>query len=568
MPIKLLDPQVVARIAAGEVVERPASVVKELVENALDAGATQVTVEAAGGGISLIRVTDNGVGIPANEVELAFQRHATSKIASLVDLESISTLGFRGEALASLIAVGEVELATCAAGETAGSYLHLVDGEIVDRTPQGRSRGTTITVRGLFHNVPARLKFLKSTATEGGHIAAVVTHYALAYPEVRFTLSVDRRTTLSTPGNGRLIDCVVEVYGADTARGMIELRRDNSWDGAGQDTVAVTGLVGSPAVSRSNRNYLSCFVNRRWVNSRLLTWALEEAYHGLLMTGKHPAAVLNISIPPGEVDVNIHPAKMEVKFRDERRVFAAVQRLVRRALIEPVSLPRIEDPAATYAAPTSSLSTRPLPAEKVERPSGLPLARPVPAFALPALRPLGQVAGCYIVAEGPDGLYLIDQHAAHERVLFEQIVGQRAQRQLEVQGLLEPQTFEVSPAQNAALLSRLDELAGFGFTLEPFGERAYLVRAVPAFLNRKDWMAVLREIADSPGGGEDWSERTTASIACHSAVRAGQTLGDDEMRALLRQLEQTALPSTCPHGRPTMLHLNSAYLEREFGRRG
>ncbi|MBI2859042.1 MAG: DNA mismatch repair endonuclease MutL, partial [Chloroflexi bacterium] len=564
----LLDPQVVARIAAGEVVERPASVVKELVENALDAGASQIAVEAMGGGISLLRVTDNGSGIPGGEVELAFQRHATSKISDIHDLESIATLGFRGEALASVAAVADVEIATCAAGESAGSYLSLRDGAVIGRNSQGRSQGTTVTVRNLFRSIPARLKFLKSTGTENNHIASVVSQYALAFPEVRFNLSLDGRTALRTPGTGRLIDSVIEVYGAETARNMVEVGRNEAeWSANGSQTAQVSGLVGMPTISRSNRNYLSFFVNRRWVNSRLLSWAVEEAYHGLLMTGKHPVAVLNIGIPGTEIDVNIHPAKTEIKFRDEHGVFAAVQRTVRRALIEPVSLPKAEEPVAIYAAPSSTCPAPAMPVPGVHHTPTTPLsAMPAPSFSLPALRLLGQVASCYIVAEGPDGLYLIDQHAAHERVLFEQVSARRAGMPVAAQGLLEPAAFDVTPGQNEVLKSRYTALAEFGFSLEPFGERAYLVRTVPACLHEKDWMAVLRELTDSAGG--DWTERLAISIACHSAVRAGQTMSDSEMRELIRQLERAAMPHTCPHGRPTMLHITRAYLEREFGRRG
>lgn len=571
MPIKLLDPQVVARIAAGEVVERPASVVKELVENALDAGSSQITVEAMDGGVSLLRVTDNGTGIPAGEAAIAFQRHATSKITDMDDLESISTLGFRGEALASIAAVAEVELTTCAAGESVGSYLRLKDGTVVEQTSQGRSQGTTVTVKNLFRSVPARLKFLKSPGTENSHTANVVTQYALAFPEVKFTLSLDGRRALQTPGNGRLIDSTIEVYGLDVARNMLEVGQDKEWQG-GTPNIAVAGMVGSPAISRANRNYLSFFVNRRWVNSRLLSWAVEEAYHGLLMTGKHPIAVLNVSLPVAEVDVNIHPAKTEIKFHNEHQVFSAVQRMVRRAILEPSAVPKIEDNAATYVAPPPVSQTLPIrldntTAPSTARPVPTTFSRPIPAFSLPALRLLGQIAGTYIVAEGPDGLYLIDQHAAHERILFERINAQRSEKRVEVQGL-QPATFDVGPQQDAILRSHIEELSDSGFLLEAFGDRTYLVRTVPACLNRKDWLDVLRELTDIVEGDSNWPEKLAMTIACHSAIRAGQVLNDDEMHELLRQLENAAIPNSCPHGRPTMIHLSSGQLEKEFGRRG
>jgi len=561
MPIKVLEPQVVSRIAAGEVVERPASVVKELVENSLDAGSSQISIEVRGGGVSLIRVTDNGAGIPPGEVGLAFDRYATSKINSLEDLESILSLGFRGEALPSIAAVAQVDMITCASGEPAGTYLSLIGGTIVGRRSLGRAQGTAVTVRNLFRQVPARLKFLKSAATENGHIANVVSQYALAFPEVKFSLSIDGRVALRTPGSGRLIDSIIEVYGLEIAKNMVEIK----------DTTVlspqVTGMVGSPKVSRSGWGYVSFFVNRRWVNSRLLARAVEEAYHGLLMSGKHPIAVINIWLPAQEVDVNIHPTKSEVKFRNEHLVFSAVHRAVRQALVEKMPVPRIEEVAVAYEPPSRPGQVFPPPAQ-VRLASPAPWAPEVPTSPLPVLRILGQLDNSYIIAEGPDGLYLIDQHAAHERVLFDNIERQRSRREIEIQGLLEPMTLEVSPRQGEVLRSHYDDLAEFGFSIEPFGDRTFLVRAVPALVYRKDWVGMLRELLDSlaEGGKSDWVEGIARSIACHGAVRAGQALTDTEMRELVRQLEQSATPRTCPHGRPTMIHLSSEKLKKEFGR--
>ncbi|MFC1941505.1 DNA mismatch repair endonuclease MutL [Chloroflexota bacterium] len=571
MPIKVLEPEVVSRIAAGEVVERPASVVKELVENSLDANSSQISVEVRGGGVSLIRVTDNGVGIPSGELEFAFQRYATSKIANLDDLESISSLGFRGEALPSIAAVAQVDIVSCAVGEPAGNYLSLKQGIIVDRRSQGRSQGTTITVRNLFRSVPARLKFLKSPTTENSHIANVVSQYALDFPEVKFTLSIDGRMVLRTPGSSRLIDSVIEVYGLEVAQNMLELsHEDKEWQSEPTaSSILVAGMVSSPSINRSSRGYLSFFVNRRWISSRLLAWAVEEAYHGLLMQGKHPVAIINISLPLKELDVNVHPTKTEIKFQNERLVFGAVQKAVRQALIELAPVPKIEEVATGYGVPVVMSQPLPMTVETGQHSVELPLvAPPTPVFSLPALRLLGQLSSSYIVAEGPDGLYLIDQHAAHERILFEKIKHQMSHQEIEVQGLLEPVTLEINPQQDVVLRSHYQNLAEFGFSIEPFGDRTYLVRAVPALLQGKDWAGVLRELLDCPSGGNkaDWIEKITISIACHSAVRARQVLTDDEMRELIRQLEQTTIPNTCPHGRLTMIHLSSRQLEREFGR--
>ncbi len=562
MPIKVLDPQVVSRIAAGEVVERPASVVKELLENSLDAGSSQISVEVRGGGISLIRVNDNGAGVPSGEVGLAFDRYATSKIGNLGDLEFISSLGFRGEALPSIAAVAQVDMVTCATGERVGTYLGLRDGVIASQGSQGRSKGTTVMVRNLFRKVPARLKFLKSVATENSHIADVVSQYALAFPEVKFSLFIDGRAALRTPGGGRLIDSIIEVYGVKVAENMIEIKSE-----ATVSSPRVAGMVGSPPVSRSGRGYLSFFVNRRWVTSRLLARAVEEAYHGLLMQGKHPIAVINISLPTQEVDVNIHPTKREVKFGNEHIVFSAVHRAVRQALVEQIPVPRIEEVAVAYELPSRPRQALPTSAQ-VGLTSSAPWAPEVPTVSLPVLRVLGQLANSYIIAEGPDGLYLIDQHAAHERVLFERIEHQRSQREIEIQGLLEPMTLEVSPRQEAVLRLHYEDLAEFGFSIESFGDRTFLIRAVPALLYNKDWAGMLRELLDSLSEGSkgDLVEGIAKSMACHSAVRAGQALTDTEMRELVRQLEQAATPHTCPHGRPTMIHLSSGQLKREFGR--
>ncbi len=563
MTIRVLDPQIVSRIAAGEVVERPASVVKELVENSLDASASQISIETMGGGVILIRVTDNGIGIPDGEVEFAFDRYATSKIGSLDDLESISSLGFRGEALPSIAAVAQVDIITCVAGKSSGTSLSLKDGVIENKGSQGHPQGTTLTVRNLFRRVPARLKFLKSPTTENSHIANVVSQYALAFPEVKFTLFIDGKVALRTPGSGQLIDSVIEVYGVEIAQNMLEIRNDSKWEN-GAVYLGITGTVGSPAVSRSNRGCLSFFINRRWVNSRLLAWAVEEAYHGLLPQGKHPIAVINISLPHQEVDVNVHPTKTEVKFQNEHRVFGTVQKTVRRALIELMPVPQIGATATTYVltpeprqavltSPSGSLTSLP------------PLAPQTPMVSLPTLRILGQLLSSYIIAEGRDGLYLIDQHAAHERILFEKIKHQRSRQEVEVQGLLEPVTFEVNPKEEEVLKSHYQKLAEFGFSIEPFGDKTYLVRAVPLVLYNKDWAGMMRQLLDFLSGG-DWAETIAMSIACHSAVRAGQTLTDDEMDELVRQLEQAAIPHTCPHGRPAMIRLSSGQLEKEFGR--
>ena len=570
MTIKVLSPQVAAKIAAGEVVERPASVVKELVENALDAGAVQIAVETKGGGLESIRITDDGSGIASEEVETAFGRYATSKITRVEDLDSIATLGFRGEALASIAAVAQVEITTGIKESPAGDALTLKDGVVIRHIQQARSHGTTITVRDLFRNVPARLKFLKSMATENSHIAGVVSQYALAYPEIRFFLNIDGRTALQTSGSGKLADVIIEVYGIETAQRMLEISGGEvGWQDGQAAPITVTGMVGAPAVNKAGRDALSFFVNRRVIGSRLLARAVEEAYQGMLMQGRHPIAIVNIVLPPSGVDVNIHPTKAEVKFQNERAVFTAVQRAVRSALVADAPVTKIEETQKPYAGQSSSMmqSLWPAPFEKNGAATVAPSGPQSPRLTLPLLRVLGQAAGNYIVAEGPDGLYVIDQHAAHERIMYEQLLSQKAGRGIQLQGMLEPYSFEVTPPQDETLKTAAVQLQDFGFTIQPFGERTYLVRAVPAVLKDSSWLEALKEILDSP------QDKTTnveddiiKSLACHSSVRAGKTLTDDEMRELIRLLEQTNLPNTCPHGRPTMLRLSTGQLEKEFGR--
>ncbi|MBA7661393.1 DNA mismatch repair protein MutL [subsurface metagenome] len=379
---------------------------------------------------------------------------------------------------------------------------------------------------------------------------------------------MDGRATLTAPGSGQLVDSVIAVYGSEIAQNMLEIEEGRWEGGTAISSPLVMGMVGSPTIGRSSRDYLSLFANRRWINSRLLAWAVEEAYHGLLMPGKHPVAIINIALSPKEVDINIHPTKTEVKFQNEHAVFSAVQKAVRQALIKLTPVPRIEEVATTYEAPSALRQgfQAPTGSDSGLAPSP-PAAAQTPAVALPALRILGQLSTSYIIAEGPDGLYLIDQHAAHERILFEQIKQQRSRQEIEVQGLLEPATFEVSLQQEEVLKSHYKDLAEFGFSIEPFGEKTFLVRAVPALLSGKDWAGMVRELSDSGGDGGDWVEKIAISIACHSAVKAGQVLADDEMRELVRQLEQVAIPHTCPHGRPTMIHLNLGQLGKEFGRR-
>jgi DNA mismatch repair protein MutL len=442
--------------------------------------------------------------------------------------------------------------------EIAGTYVNLRNGMVVEKGKRGCPQGTSVTVRHLFQNVPARLKFLKSVATESSHISNLVSQYSLAFPEVRFSLFTDGRMALQTSGNGELRDVLVKVYGLETAQAMIPVGAQDS---------QVWGFASPPSLARSSRSYLSFFVNRRWVHSRLLSRATEEAYQGLLMTGKHPIAVLNISLPRQDIDVNVHPSKTEVKFRYEQTLFPTVQRAVRAALVREMTVPQVMRPPSVVGVPTFIPEKQPL-AKQEELFEGF-APKPPSESPLPILRVLGQLSAAYIITEGPDGLYLIDQHAAHERILFERVRTQQASKTVEVQGMLEPLTIEVTPHQEEMLKDGEDVLASYGFAIEPFGPRTYLLRTVPALLSEGSIAQAVIEILDSLSAEGDRGkreERIAISLACHSAVRAGQVLSPEEMRKLVRELELTEWPHTCPHGRPTMIRFTSSQLEREFGR--
>lgn len=579
MTIRVLSPLEAARIAAGEVIERPASVVKELVENSLDAGASRVVVEARDGGLTLIRVVDDGCGIPPGELRLAFERHATSKLVSEGDLWRIETLGFRGEALPSIVAAADVEIVSRAAGHEEGRRLRFEAGAPVDEGPEAAPPGTTVVVRGLFRRQPARLKFVRSAATEAGQIATVVSRYALAFPEVRFALRIDGRVALEAPGTGDPRDAAAAVYGPKVATSLVALRPEADLEPLG---IGLAGLVGPPDVTRSTRSGVSLFLNRRWVRNRSLTFAIEEGYQGQLPSGRHPLAVVYLELPPDEVDVNVHPTKAEVRLRREREVFGVLRDAVRSTL-SGLSATRVVMPA-TATPPAVQEDAGAAPTDRQELRLTSPGYQPPLAPAgsredaaagqsprLPVLRPVGQVGALYIVAESPEGMCLIDQHAAHERILYERFLDAVARRQPEVQQLLAPEPIDLTPSHRALLADYLEELRAHGYDLEPFGEDGvWALRAVPAATAGRDAARSLMEVLDLLERNEergDRAHRVAASLACHAAVRAGQALTDLEMRELIEQLETCRAPRTCPHGRPTMLHLRSDDLAREFRRR-
>jgi DNA mismatch repair protein MutL len=616
MPIRVLTEAVASQIAAGEVVERPASVVKELVENALDAQARNITVTVEGGGRALIRVSDDGLGMPAEEVELAFARHATSKLRTADDLSHVETLGFRGEALASVASVSRLSVVTRASEEPVGTQLRLEGSALASRAPIGAPQGTVISVENLFYNVPARLKFLKSESAERSHIAALVSRYAIAYPHVKFKLVLDNRTSFQSSGSGDVREVLAAVYGVDIARQLLELgsvydppppsRAVPDDDDAlflaeprARDVIQVRGFISPPAVNRSNRKDITLFVNGRWIQDIRLSTAALHAYHTMLMVGRYPIAVVLLMLPPEDVDVNVHPTKAEVRFRYPDAAFSAVERSVRKTLIERAPVPALAPrqwsltgerhepgPAADwspewglFAAPPPQ--TSPLPALTPEVDSldaqaplpSLPVQSELPSTDVPLLRVIGQVGAAYVVAEGPDGLYLIDQHAAHERILYEAYSLQRAAAQVVSQALLEPVAVEVSPDAAALLEAQLEALSRIGFSLELFGGNTFLVRSLPTVLGRVDPARAVRVVVEDFEEDEtllaaEVEARLIARVCKRAAVKAGQVLTAAEQMELVRQLERCVSPRTCPHGRPTMIHLSVDAVERQFGRKG
>jgi DNA mismatch repair protein MutL len=549
MTIQILLPEVADAIAAGEVVERPASVVKELVENALDADARRISIDVRGAGRTSIRVSDDGAGIPADELALAFVRHATSKVAALSDLYAITSLGFRGEALASIASVSDVECSS------AGARIHIRAGEVIEQGAGPLLTGVTIEVRDLFANVPARLKFLKSDATEVAAIKDVVTAFALLHPHVRFQLTIDGRAALSSSGDGDRRRAFASVHGAAVAAEMLEL----------VGLPLVTGMVSQPRLSRGSRDGLVLAVNGRPIMSRPLLYALEECYQGRLERGRHPVAAIDVGIDAALVDVNVHPAKREVRFRDEGAVFAALQRAVRSALGASEAVRYQASPPASTVATARAHA----PQLVVHGSALLPLEqeRPSPAPA-GVLRPIGQVGPGYLVAEGPEGLVLVDQHAAHERVLYNRLLERLRTGLGASQPLLMPQAVDVEPSLIAAAADHRADLATLGLEYEEFGPRSIRITAVPVEMPAGRATAAVQETlaALSETRGDQAMHKAAAALACHSAVRFGDVLDVAEQRRLLADLETAEESITCPHGRPTRLVVEWQELTRHFRR--
>jgi DNA mismatch repair protein MutL len=573
-PILTLPPDVAERIAAGEVIERPVSVVKELVENALDAEAHEIRVEVRGGGLRLIRVTDDGYGIPEDELEHACMRHTTSKISTFEDLSRLHTLGFRGEALASIAAVSELTLLSRAietearSEESPALWITMRGGEVTERGRRARVHGTTLTVRDLFYNVPARLKFISATRTENSHIVQLLQRYAVGYPSVRFNLTIDDRSVLQTRGSGDVATTLAELYYLPLKE-MLHVVSVSA-----NEHYKISGYIGNRVLAQGSRQYVMLFVNGRWVQSRPLQDALEAGYRALLPKGKHPLLVLYLELPPDEVDVNVHPAKTEVRLVREDEIVAALTQAIRSVLERSPALPEdVQFPGPVLASQRRLPGPRRRGLHVSESSEGYKAESSPPGTAevITHLRPLAQLQQAVILAEAPDGsLYLIDQHRAHERVLYEHLrhtyTSVQHNEAIDAHMLLEPVIVEMKRHQAELLEQRLPMLRGLGIECERFGGRSFLIRSIPGSVGYPEQMvAHLQELAAvAAEDSTDWEDQLLISLACRSALRRGRELGMGEQVALLKALANVTAPAVCPHGSPILLHYSRTFLIDKF----
>ncbi len=633
--IHVLSEHVANKIAAGEVVERPASVLKELLENSLDAGATRIKVHVEGGGRKLIQVVDNGCGMVRDDALLAFERHATSKIKDAEDLLNIHTLGFRGEALPSIASVARVQLETRAPESAEGTLVEIAGGKILRVEDAGLPQGTSISVRDLFFNTPARKKFLKAESTELSHLASLVTHYALAHPEKHFELHSATNAMLIAAPVETHSDRIYQVFGRETLDQLVPVvagmkldhvgipepppwRRDEDYEPPVPGDIRVHGFVSKPEIQKLNRNSIFIFVNNRLIRDRLVQHALTEAYRNVLPPTVFPVVLLFIELPNAEVDANVHPSKTEVRFRQQTLVHDFVRDTVRAALMKARPVPQFmrEITAAPNAAPGFSpsqefhLQPQPAPAisERLQfNGSAIPIEAnaalsgfgPVPApaihiangaadrcgnilsedttavpdaLALASLKPLGQVRESFILAVNADGLWIIDQHVAHERVLFEKVLRERSQEAVEGQHLLMPLIVELTPGQQVVFTEISEELRRNGFEAEPFGTRTIAIKTAPAGVQAAEVEHLLLELLEQFQAEEQALNlekiraRIAASIACHAAIKINMPLEQNKMEWLLKELAKTECPMTCPHGRPVVLKYSVKEIQRAFKR--
>ena len=594
--IQVLSKETIDKIAAGEVIERPMSVVKELVENSIDAGSTSVTVEIKNGGIDLIRVSDNGSGINAPEVRTAFLRHATGKITGVKDLEYLHSLGFRGEALSSIAAVTRCEVITKTNDALAAVRYVIEGGEDVSYEEIGAPDGTSIIARDLFYNVPARKKFLKTGATEGSHISELVQMLALSHPDISFKLISNNQTKLYTSGNGSIKDIIYQIYGRDITNSLIEVN-------AAESGMNIRGYIAKPEASRPNRNYENYFINGRYIKSNVISKAIEDAYEDRMMQHQFPFAVLLIETDPAVMDVNVHPTKMEVRFAKPAAVYDCITNAVKNALVSSDVIPKAEKSADLGVSNSANTQIFERPAEPYEyvrsasQTPSIPVSKPVmedetgyfaehtvndvkseqlsfdTAYikAGPNFRIIGQVFATYWIIEMNDKMYILDQHAAHEKIYYERLMKQYRDNTVTSQLLSPPIIVTLTDVESQVLKEHIDDFAKAGYEVESFGGNEYAIRAVPDSLPSIPKDELFKElISEWAGEGSNRSAiaviEKTASMACKAAIKGNQSISYSEADLLIKELLGCDNPYNCPHGRPTMIEYTKSDLEKKFKR--
>ena len=577
MRIEVLDPKISSLIAAGEVIERPVSVIKELIENSIDSGATRINIETVSGGLDQIKISDNGSGINSEDSPLVFERFATSKVRNKDDLMHISTLGFRGEALFSIAAVSEIEMITKTISDKLATQIFVDQGKINSISYTASVVGTMICVSNLFKNFPARKKFMKTPRSEAGKITSLVQQFILSHPGISFELIQNNSKKFFSVGNGDLRDAVSSVYGDETSSEMLEIISDPNQE------IKITGLIGSVFQHRQNRNGISLYINGRMVQNRSLSFSLEQAYHDHIPNKKFPIGVINIQVPFDEIDVNIHPAKTEVRLINENQIFSLLQRSVRKTLNSDSLVKRVpvfqnnislstqnSDPSEFWPIPKSNDNNLNY-FENISSTNDLRGSESSLKEILDSLLVIGQISLTYIVCEGNNGLYLVDQHAAHERILFESILSRNLNEDVEIQRFLDPFVLEVDDFQREFLEENLESITSLGYLVEEFGTNSMILRGVPKIISTKDPVDSFVEIINNDSRKliniPSSFEKIVATIACHGSVRAGDKLAITQMQDLIDQLKFAENSNNCPHGRPTVLNFDTKTIETYFGRR-
>lgn len=580
------------KIAAGEVIERPASIVKELIENSIDAGSSRIFIEIRNGGKDLIKVTDDGIGMSSIDAELAFERHATSKIKGAEDLFFVKTLGFRGEALPSIAAVSEVEMITKRREDLLGTRIKLLNGIVTTKEETGSPDGTTIIVTKLFHNVPARKKFLKKETLESGYISDVINRLALANPSIHFKFINNNKIVLNSPGNNDLIHTIANIYGKDTAKNLIKVY-------ISEGEYCLSGYISNPQLTRSNRNYQTYSINRRIIKDNIISKAVEDGYKTLLPVNRYPVVILNLDLPPNQVDVNVHPSKTEIRFNDEKQIYGFISEGISRILKEVTYIPMVK---ADYfkdkdvreykikeqltiniedeKKDDSFVDIREYYPENGDKIIGGGEKKEIKETdedsliqeeVLPDLIPIGQLFSTYILAQSSGAFFIIDQHAAHERIIYEELLEKRNEKRNYKQELITPIMIDLTHKEKNIIIENIDLIDELGFEIEEFGSNTILIRAVPYMLidevNKQLFIDIANQLESVSNAKEKEQEKILVMIACKSSIKAHDKLSHPEIEALIRELKKTKYPFTCPHGRPTIISMSLYEIEKRFKRK-